>query len=86
MTEQITVYRLESGPLCCDAILYCAEVKRLTSQGAALLYPLLFLIYQSTEQRPCQQSQESPPPPSSQLTEWLNLKLHRDKTLNETDS
>lgn len=44
MAEQITVYRLESGPLSCDASLYCAEVKRLTYQGVVLQYSLLVLI------------------------------------------
>lgn len=56
MTEQITVYRLRSGPLSCDASLYCAAVKRFIHHGVALLYSLLFLISQSTEQRLCQQS------------------------------
>lgn len=56
MTEQITVYRLWSGPLSCDASLYCAAVKRFTYRGAALLYSLLFLMWKITEQRPCQQS------------------------------
>lgn len=56
MTEQITVYRLRSGPLSRDASFYCAAVKRFTYHGAALLYSLLFLIQQAAEQRPCQQS------------------------------
>lgn len=56
MTEQITVYRLQSGPLSCDASLYCAAVKRFIHHRVALLYRLIFLIWQSAEQRPCQQS------------------------------
>lgn len=56
MTEQITVYRLRSGPLSCDASLYCAAVKRFIHHGVALLYSLLFLIWQTAEQRPRQQS------------------------------
>lgn len=56
MSEQITVYRLRSGPLSCDASFYCAAVKRFIHHGAALLYGLLFLIWQTAEQRPRQQS------------------------------
>lgn len=56
MTEQITVYRLRSGPLSCDASLYCAAVKRFIYHGVALLYSLLFLIWQTAEQRTRQQS------------------------------
>lgn len=56
MTEQITVYRLRSGPLSHDASLCCAAVKRFTYHAAVLLYSLLFLIQQTAELRPCQQS------------------------------
>lgn len=56
MTQQITVHRLRSGPLSCDASLYCAAVKRFIHHGVALLYSLLFLIWQTGEQRPRQQS------------------------------
>lgn len=56
MSEQITVYRLRSGPLSCDASFYCAAVKRSIHHRGAPLYGPLFLIRHAAEQRPRQHS------------------------------
>ena len=71
-------------PLSCDGRLYCAEVKRLTSQGAVILYPpppppaLSDIAVRRTKAV----SAEPPEPTADGL---VNLQMQRDRSLSETD-
>lgn len=81
MAEQIMVYRLWSRSSSGDARLYCAEVKRLTSPGAAISHPSFFPPPYSRPQKSDRVNTGRLSPADA----LVNLKIQSDRTRPKTD-